>query len=210
MASLSIPEAVAENFHITSAAKLAYAEMFSRLKKGERPNCEIHDIGLAIALGGDDLIDALRSLEKNLYARLDESKGKLDDLIPEQMVRLSAVIVVEVQDRTSRDPESVDKRRYTGLNEAFWDEIQIGRTVYRGTVSKMMTEHQLSIVATRYTRKVTGGWDEEERVLVSFMPLGSLRKAWDWFDGYIENERDNFETDGEPVWPENPDDGGAF
>lgn len=136
MPNLSIPEAVAENSSISSAAKLAYAETFARLKKGERPHMHISDIGLAIALGGDDLITALRSLEDNGYARIDETIGKLDDLVPDQDVRLTAVIVVEVVHRIAMDTVSIFNRRFKAPNEAYWDERQIGRTVYRASSAK--------------------------------------------------------------------------
>lgn len=187
MANLSIPSAVAEHVGLTAAAKLTYADLLSRIKKGEQVDTGLYDMGIAVALGGDDdrpkLLDALRNLEDFGFARIDETVNPLEHVVSDQQVRLTAMVMVEVRPRL--DPEKQDERRYSGgLNEKFWDEAQVGRTIYRGDVTRVLADWVFNLKAKD---------DEGERVIHEDMGFPSLGAAWEFFDETVAMYRREFE-----------------
>ena len=186
MANLSIPSAVAEHRDLTATAKLTYADLLNRIKKGEQVDTGLYDMGIAVALGGDDdrptLIQALRNLEECGFARIDESVNPLEDVVNDQQVRLTAMVMVEVRPRL--DPEKRDERRYYGKDEKFWDEEQVGRTIYRGVVKRILAD---------FFFEMTARDDEGERVLHEDMMFPSLGAAWEFFDEAVRPLREAYE-----------------
>jgi hypothetical protein len=188
LANLTVPEAIAGHSGLTSNAKLAFAELFSRLKKGERPEVGLNDIGMQITLGGDCLLDAVRNLHEKGYAFLDEEIDSLEDLIPGQKVRLSPRIHIEVMPYVPADEGDVALRRFGGLGDKpFWDEVKKGRVLFRATVSGWMGEFSLDVDRRTFPQDAASPLDYEEFTLVQNKPFPTLKAAWDWFDELMQD-----------------------
>lgn len=180
MSNLTIPEALAKHPQVGSAAKLLWAELMARAKKGEPVETNLGDFGLGLALGGDDTIAALTKLEDYGFAqRIEESGGKLTELVDGQKVKLSLLLTVETLPILPLDEQSVAQRRYGASDDdPHYDKVKIGMRVFTGKVSKFMEEWWLSI-------DVKEG--REDRTVVSNMSLPTLQDAWKWFDDFLES-----------------------
>ena len=188
MANLAIPEAIANNASLSPEAKLAFSQLFSHLKKGERPSVQLKDVGMSIALGGASLLDALRSLNENGYAFLDETQDALENLIPGQECRISPRVHIQVLPHLDDSEDAQNIRRYADADKPSWDETKIGRTVYRANLARFMNEWTLGVRRWVYPRGCQDLSDREETVIVDGQSFATQRKAWDWFDGFIAQE----------------------
>ncbi len=202
MGALSIPEAIAENSHLSSDAKITFAELFARIKKGERPHVGLSDIGMQIALGGGNLLEAIRNLHAVEYAFLDESVDSLEDLIPGQNVRISPRIHIEVLPNVSSLDEDIAHRRFYGIDDKhFWDEAKRGRILFKASASRWMAEYELTIKRFDYPADAVKHGDATEYLICDGKPFASLNAAWAWFDEFMAGSP---EIDEPPVAAEEP------
>lgn len=180
MAAQSIPETIAAHTKITPAGKLTFSDLFSCVRKGEQPTMSLGAAALTVGLVGEgEYVAGIRSLEKNGYASIDETFGKLEDVIRDQEVRIGVRLVVEVQPLAPMDDASIEERRYWPEdNKPAWDIVKIGRMVYRANVSRFMTEYSLSVRARH-------GDAVDQTTLIEGRPFPSMKDAWDWFDEWM-------------------------
>ena len=146
MANLTIPEAIANNGSLSPEAKLAFSQLFSHLKKDERPSVQLKDVGMSIALGGSSLLDAVRCLHENGYAFLDETQDALENLIPGQECRISPRVHIEVLPHIDDSENAENLRRYADADKPSWDE-------------ETLEAHMLGQVTEEVVRGIDA-WDE--------------------------------------------------
>ncbi|GEM_PF-4731654 len=187
MPSLSIPEAIVDNLNLDPTDKFFFAQMFAKLKKGEK--VELTQGALLTGnLTREDLIRSLRDLVEEGYAYVDESTVKLDDMIREQTMRLTVHIHAEVLPLHPTDEMSVSRRRNPPAmsDDIPWDYAQVGRMVYRATLSGMTGlfdgEYALTVRARH-------GDLLEQTAVIDKMTFRTEVAAWAYFDSFVEDVR---------------------
>ena len=67
-----------------------------------------------------------------------------------------------------------------------YDEVQVRRTIFKGTIARFMNEYQLTVQATDD--------DDDAIIIANAMPFygdTAIKDAWVWFDAYIDSQRDD-------------------